>query len=66
MRKFHLCIPIRSFGSCNARSPSRHQAPLSKAPLIIAMKDPGCHWFYVGRRPEQPHATSSRSPAAVR
>ena len=23
----------------------------SKAPLIVAMKDPGCHWFYVGGGP---------------
>jgi hypothetical protein len=23
-------------------------AGASKAPLIVAMKDPGCHWFYLG------------------
>ena len=23
----------------------------SKAPLIVAMKDPGCHWFYAGGGP---------------
>ena len=23
----------------------------SKAPLIVAMHDPGCHWFYVGGGP---------------
>jgi hypothetical protein len=24
----------------------------SKSPLIIAMKDPGCHWFYTGGKPD--------------
>jgi hypothetical protein len=23
----------------------------NKAPLVIAMKDPGCHWFYLGGGP---------------
>jgi hypothetical protein len=27
------------------------QASSGKAPLVIAMKDPGCHWFYVGGGP---------------
>ena len=26
-------------------------ASAGKAPLIIAMRDPGCHWFYVGGGP---------------
>ena len=24
----------------------------SKAPLVIAMHDPGCHWFYIGGGPD--------------
>jgi len=23
-------------------------AAAAKAPLVVAMRDPGCHWFYVG------------------
>jgi hypothetical protein len=30
---------------------SAASASASKAPLIIAMRDPGCHWFYVGGGP---------------
>ena len=26
-------------------------ASASKAPLVIAMHDPGCHWFYLGGGP---------------
>jgi len=26
-------------------------AGASSSPLIVAMKDPGCHWFYVGGGP---------------
>jgi len=28
-------------------------AGTSSSPLIVAMKDPGCHWFYVGGGPNQ-------------
>ena len=31
----------------------------SKAPLIIAMKDPGCHWFYTGGGPSNRHYAKS-------
>jgi hypothetical protein len=30
-------------------------AAAGKAPLIIAMRDPGCHWFYVGGGPSHRH-----------
>jgi hypothetical protein len=30
---------------------SAASAGASKAPIIVAMKDPGCHWFYVGGGP---------------
>lgn len=28
-------------------------AAAGKAPLIVAMRDPGCHWFYLGGGPNQ-------------
>jgi hypothetical protein len=31
----------------------------NKAPLIIAMKDPGCHWFYTGGGPSDRHYAKS-------
>ena len=31
----------------------------NKAPLIIAMKDPGCHWFYTGGDPNHRHYIKS-------
>jgi hypothetical protein len=31
----------------------------SKAPLIVAMKDPGCHWFYTGGGPSDRHYAKS-------
>jgi len=34
-------------------------AASSKGPLIIAMRDPGCHWFYVGGGPNQRQYTKS-------
>ena len=30
-------------------------ASASKAPLVIAMHDPGCHWFYLGGGPNHRH-----------
>ena len=35
-----------------------------KAPLIIAMKDPGCHWFYVGGGPNHGSTSSPLSGRA--
>ena len=51
MRKYILIsIAVLAFGS-SAVAASAAPAGASKAPLIIAMKDPGCHWFYVGGGP---------------
>ena len=49
MRKL-LLIPIAALALA---APIALAAPSAagKAPLIIAMKDPGCHWFYVGGGP---------------
>jgi len=38
---------------------SAASAGSSKSPLIIAMKDPGCHWFYVGGGPNHRQYTKS-------
>ena len=35
----------------------------ANAPLIIAMRDPGCHWFYVGGGPN--HRQYARSVARI-
>ena len=38
---------------------SAASASASKGPLIIAMKDPGCHWFYLGGGPNNRKYTKS-------
>jgi hypothetical protein len=35
----------------SAAATSAAGAAATKAPLIVAMRDPGCHWFYVGGGP---------------
>jgi hypothetical protein len=53
MRKFILI----SFGVLLFAAPvaatSAAPSAAAKAPLVIAMKDPGCHWFYLGGGPNQ-------------
>jgi hypothetical protein len=51
MRKYILLLVavvalVASFVGAGVAS-----AAPSKGPLIIAMKDPGCHWFYTGGGP---------------
>jgi len=51
MRKIILIsFAVLAFAG-SAIAASAAPAGASKAPLIIAMKDPGCHWFYVGGGP---------------
>ena len=51
MRKFILIsIAVLVFGA-QAAATSAAPSAASKAPLIVAMRDPGCHWFYVGGGP---------------
>ena len=51
MRKFiFVSIAVLALAA-SAVATSAATASASKAPLIIAMKDPGCHWFYVGGGP---------------
>src|SRR5262245_22691848 len=51
MRKFILIsIAVLAFAA-SAVATSAASGAASKGPLMIAMKDPGCHWFYVGGGP---------------
>ena len=51
MRKFiFISIAVLVFAA-PAAATSSASAAANKAPLIIAMRDPGCHWFYVGGGP---------------
>ena len=53
MRKFiFMSFAVLVFAaSAAATSASAASTAPNKAPLIIAMRDPGCHWFYVGGGP---------------
>ena len=37
--------------AASAAATSAAPVAASKAPLIVAMHDPGCHWFYLGGGP---------------
>jgi hypothetical protein len=51
MRKFiSISIAVLAF-TAFAVATSSASGAASTAPLIIAMKDPGCHWFYTGGGP---------------
>ena len=51
MRKFTLISVSVLALAASAMVTSAASGSTSKAPLIVAMKDPGCHWFYVGGGP---------------
>ena len=51
MRKYILIgIAVLAFAASAVATSAAPAAP-TKAPLIIAMRDPGCHWFYLGGGP---------------
>ena len=59
MRKLILIsISVLAFVA-SAAAASAAPAGTSKAPLVIAMKDPGCHWFYTGGGPGNRHYAKS-------
>ena len=58
MRKIIL-ISIAVLAVAAAAVATSASAAPSKAPLIIAMKDPGCHWFYTGGGPSNRHYSKS-------
>ena len=51
MRKFTLISVAVLALAASAVATSAAAGSTSKAPLIVAMNDPGCHWFYVGGGP---------------
>jgi len=51
MRKFILISTAVLAVAASVVVTSTAAAGTSKAPLMVAMKDPGCHWFYVGGGP---------------
>jgi len=50
MGKFLFSIAVLALAA-TALATGAASAGASNAPLIVAMKDPGCHWFYVGGGP---------------
>jgi hypothetical protein len=51
MRKvIFISIAVLAFAA-SAVASSAASATANRAPLIVAMKDPGCHWFYTGGGP---------------
>ena len=52
MRKYMLISIAVLALAASAVATSAASASASKGPLIVAMKDPGCHWFYVGGGPD--------------
>ena len=59
MRKFILISIAVLVFAAPAAATSAAPAAANKAPLIIAMKDPGCHWFYTGGGPNNRHYAKS-------
>jgi hypothetical protein len=51
MRKYILILVAVLAFAASAVAASSALAGASKPPLIIAMKDPGCHWFYTSGGP---------------
>ena len=45
-----ISISVLAFAA-SAVATSAAPAAANKAPLIVAMHDPGCHWFYLGGGP---------------
>jgi hypothetical protein len=60
MRKLILIsIAVVAFAAWVAAATSAAPGGTSTGPLIVAMKDPGCHWFYLGGGPS--HRKYSKS-----
>ena len=50
MRKFIL-ITFAALALATPTTVLATPAAASRAPLVISMRDPGCHWFYLGGGP---------------
>ncbi|HET7744521.1 MAG TPA: hypothetical protein VFK76_07225 [Gaiellaceae bacterium] len=68
MRKIILIsIAVLALAGSAAVTSSALAAP-SKAPLVVAMHDPGCHWFYTGGGPSNRHyskAVTQHGPVTI-
>ena len=62
MRKYILVV-VAALALASIVGSGVTSAAPSKEPLIIAMKDPGCHWFYTGGGPN--HRQYAKSVARV-
>ena len=61
MRRFiPISIAVLALAA-SAVAPGVVSAAPSKAPLIVAMHDPGCHWFYLGGGPSHRQYSTSVS-----
>jgi hypothetical protein len=59
MRKvISISVAVLAFAAFTVATSAAMASP-TKAPLIIAMKDPGCHWFYTGGGPSNRHYAKS-------
>ena len=52
-----VSLAVMAFGASAVASAAPTAA--TNAPLIIAMRDPGCHWFYLGGGPSHRKYASS-------
>ena len=59
MRKYIFILIAALTVAASIVAVSAASAAPSKAPLVIAMKDPGCHWFYTGGGPNNRHYAKS-------
>ena len=59
MRKYILILIAALAVAASIVAVGAASAAPSKAPLVIAMKDPGCHWFYTGGGPNNRHYAKS-------
>ena len=53
-----ISIAVLAFAAL-AVATSAASGAANKAPLVIAMRDPGCHWFYTGGGPSDRHYAKS-------
>ena len=59
MRTFILVSFAAVALGASAAATSAAPVVATKAPLVVAMRDPGCHWFYLGGGPShRKYATS--------
>ena len=58
MRK-NILISLAVFAVAGSAVATSAASAAGSKPLVIAMKDPGCHWFYTGGGPNNRHYAKS-------